>query len=279
MNRLAVRIAVSEAAAWTGRRFFGGEYRVIPNGVEVSDSLERPCAVAPSGERPLRLVFVGQAVERKGLPFALSAFEALREHVPVTLDIIGVERGELAHRLLDPAGVTAHGKLSDAAKEEVLRGADLLLAPSLGGESFGMVLTEAFAAGTPVVASNIPGYAGVVSDGVDGVLVAPGDAAALATTLLDLAYDVPRRAAMSSAAAAAAARFAWPLVTEQILAAYETRSRCRSLRARSGARRRGSACVRPIRPSTPRSSAVALRPSSLRALRRERLCKRSGAAP
>jgi phosphatidylinositol alpha-mannosyltransferase len=221
MNRLAVRIAVSEAAAWTGRRFFGGEYRVIPNGVEVPDSLERPCAVAPSGERPLRLVFVGQAVERKGLPVALSAFEALREHVPVTLDIVGVERGELAHWLLDPDGVTAHGKLSDTAKEEVLRGADLLLAPSLGGESFGMVLTEAFAAGTPVVASNIPGYAGVVSDGVDGVLVEPGNAAALATTLLDLAYDVPRRTAMSSAATAAAARFAWPLVTEQVLAAYE----------------------------------------------------------
>lgn len=221
MNRLAVRIAVSEAAAWTGRRFFGGEYRVIPNGVAVSESLERAAAAPPSGERPLRLVFVGQAVERKGLPVALSAFEALREHIPVTLDIVGVERGELAHRLLDPAGVTAHGKLSDAAKEEVLRGADLLLAPSLGGESFGMVLTEAFAAGTPVVASNIPGYAGVVTDGVDGVLVPPGEAAALATRLLELAYDVPRRAAMSSAASAAAARFAWPLVTEQVLAAYE----------------------------------------------------------
>ncbi|HEX2702052.1 MAG TPA: lysylphosphatidylglycerol synthase domain-containing protein [Solirubrobacteraceae bacterium] len=221
MNRLAVRIAVSEAAAWTGRRFFGGEYRVVPNGVELPGALERASAVAPSGERPLRLVFVGQAVERKGLPVALSAFEALREHVPVTLDIVGVERGELAHLLLDPAGVTAHGKLADAAKEELLRSADLLLAPSLGGESFGMVLTEAFAAGAPVVASNIPGYADVVSDGVDGVLVPPGEAAALATTLLDLAYDVPRRAAMSSAATAAAARFAWPLVTEQVLTAYE----------------------------------------------------------
>jgi phosphatidylinositol alpha-mannosyltransferase len=220
MNRLAVRIAVSEAAAWTGRRFFGGEYRVIPNGVEVSGSLERAGAVAPSQQRPLRLVFVGQAVERKGLPVALSAFEALREHVPVTLDIVGVERDEVARLLLDPAGVTAHGKLSDLAKEELLRAADLLLAPSLGGESFGMVLTEAFAAGTPVVASNIPGYAGVVSDGFDGVLVPPGDAGALATTVLDLAYDVPRRAAMSEAAAAAAARFAWPLVTEQVLAAY-----------------------------------------------------------
>jgi phosphatidylinositol alpha-mannosyltransferase len=116
--------------------------------------------------------------------------------------------------------VSAHGKLSDAAKVQLLRGADLLLAPSLGGESFGMVLTEAFAAGTPVVASNIPGYAGVVRDGTDGVLVPPGEPGPLANAVLDLAYDVPRRAAMARAARESAIRFAWPQVTEQVLEAY-----------------------------------------------------------
>jgi phosphatidylinositol alpha-mannosyltransferase len=220
MNHLAVRIAVSEAAAWTGRRFFGGQYRVIPNGVEVHGALERAVAAAPSSGRPLRLLFVGQAVERKGLPVALRAFEALREHIPARLDLVGVEQSEIGALLLDPAGVTAHGKVSDAAKFDLLRRADLLLAPSLGGESFGMVLTEAFAAGTPVVASNIPGYADVVSDGSDGLLVPPGEPASLATAVLDLSYDVGRRMAMSRAAEQAAARYAWPLVTERVLEAY-----------------------------------------------------------
>jgi phosphatidylinositol alpha-mannosyltransferase len=221
MNHLAVRIAVSEAAAWTGKRFFGGSYRVIPNGVEVPVQLDLLEPVAPSAERPLRLVFVGQAVERKGLPVALRAFEALREHIPVTLELVGADQDQVASLLLDPAGVSARGKLSDEDKVAVLRSADLLLAPSLGGESFGMVLTEAFAAGTPVIASDIPGYAGVVRNGTDGVLVPPGDATALAGAVLDLAYDLPRRRTLSHAAYQASARFAWPLVAEQVLKAYE----------------------------------------------------------
>jgi phosphatidylinositol alpha-mannosyltransferase len=219
-NRLGVRIAVSDAAAWTGERFFGGRYRVIPNGVEVSPVLERADFELPSAARPLRLMFVGQAVARKGLPVALRAFEALREHVPVTLTLVGTEPSEVEAMLLDPRGVSALGKLDDAQKLAMLRTADLLIAPSLGGESFGMVLTEAFAAGTPVVASDIPGYADVVHDGVDGVLTPPGDASALAALLFDLAYDLPRRAAMSRAAITSAQRYAWPRVTEQVLEAY-----------------------------------------------------------
>jgi phosphatidylinositol alpha-mannosyltransferase len=221
MNRLGVRIAVSEAAAWTGRRFFGGNYRVIPNGVELAaEPFDHETATLPSRERPLRLVFVGQAVERKGLPVALRAFEALREHVPATLEIVGAGPEQIAGLLLEPSGVHAYGTVSDAEKTAILRSADLLLAPSLGGESFGMVLTEAFAAATPVVASDIPGYAGVVSDGVDGVLVPPGEASELAAAILDLAYDLPRREALSAAAAESATRFAWPLVTEQVIGAY-----------------------------------------------------------
>jgi len=221
LNRLAVRIAVSQAAAWTGERFFGGRYRVIPNGVELPSVIPLHDPAPPSAERPLRLVFVGQAVERKGLPVALRAFEALRVHAPLELDLVGVERSEVEPLLLDASGVRAHGKLSDVRKLALLRRADLLLAPSLGGESFGMVLTEAFAAGVPVIASNIPGYASVVSDSVEGLLVPPGDASALATAVLELAYDPERRRAMSAAAGAAAARFAWPLVTAQVLQAYE----------------------------------------------------------
>jgi phosphatidylinositol alpha-mannosyltransferase len=220
-NKLHVRIAVSPAAAWTGERFFGGHYRVIPNGVVVPEHRDRAPARMPSEEHPLRLVFVGQAVERKGLPVALRALEALREHVPFTLDVIGVEQEQLETMVVDLRGVNALGKIDDAEKTAVLAAADLLIAPSLGGESFGMVLTEAFAVGTPVVASAIPGYTDVVRDGVDGVLFGRADASALGQALLDLAYDVPRREAMSAAAVENVQRYAWPLVADQVLNAYE----------------------------------------------------------
>jgi phosphatidyl-myo-inositol alpha-mannosyltransferase len=220
LNRLHVRIAVSEAAAWTGRRFFGGHYRVIPNGVHVD-----PAVLARVGEKTssddLRIVFVGQSVERKGLPLLLRAFEALREHIPTELTVIGPTAEELAPLMLDDHGVRVLGKVDDARKREELERADVLCAPSLRGESFGMVLTEAFAAGTPVVASDIAGYRDVVRDGVDGVLVPPADPQALAEALRDLYEEPERRVQMGRAAAADVERFAWPAVASQVMQAYE----------------------------------------------------------
>ena len=148
---------------------------------------------------PLRIAFVGQAVERKGLPVLLRAFEALREHVPVELTIVGASEPEVAPLLVDRTGVEILGRVSDDHKHEVLAAADVLAAPSLGGESFGMVLTEGFAAGTPVVASDIAGYRDVVADGVDGLLVPRGDATALAETLRDLALDPARTRVLGTA--------------------------------------------------------------------------------
>ncbi|MGI8428544.1 MAG: glycosyltransferase [Solirubrobacteraceae bacterium] len=220
LNRLHVRIAVSQAAAWTARRYFGGHYRVIPNGVHVDpEGAQRPPA-RTSGDR-LRIVFIGQAVERKGLPLMLRAFEALREHVPVELTVIGPSAEELSPLMLDARGVRVLGKVDERSKRAELQHADVLCAPSLRGESFGMVLTEAFAAGTPVVASDIAGYRDVVQHGVDGVLVAPGDAQALAEALRDLYEEPARRAQMASAAADHAERFAWPRVAAEVLSAYE----------------------------------------------------------
>ena len=220
LNRLHVRVAVSEAAAWTGRRWFGGHYRVIPNGVHVDPAAATLAALRPMGDR-LRIAFVGQAVERKGLPLLLRAFEALREHIPCELTVIGPSSEELAPLLMDQRDVRMLGKVDEETKQRELREADVLCAPSLGGESFGMVLTEAFAAGTPVIASDIAGYRDVVRDGVDGVLVPPGDPLALANALLDLWEEPHRQAAMARAAAEDVQRFAWPRVSAEVMSAYE----------------------------------------------------------
>ena len=256
MNRLHVRVAVSEAAAWTARRFYGGRYRIIPNGVHLGEApdegglgawQERAIDDASSQtrlggekqatERELRIVFVGQAVERKGLPVLLRAFEALREHVPATLTLVGAGPEEVAHMMLDDRGVCALGKVSEQRKIAELRTADVLCAPSLHGESFGMVLTEAFAASTPVLASDIPGYRDVVRDGIDGQLLPAGDPLALAQALRDLALDPGRRARMAASARERSQRFAWPHVAAEVSECYE---RARVLAGQCAHAERGS---------------------------------------
>jgi phosphatidyl-myo-inositol alpha-mannosyltransferase len=235
MNRLHVRIAVSEAAAWTARRFYGGRYRIIPNGVHLRDTHSAACAAngelahlaeradaSPGGhEHPLRILFIGQAVERKGLPVLLRAFEALRDQIPATLTLVGASPEEVAHMMLDDRGVRALGKVSEERKNDELARAAVVCAPSLGGESFGMVLTEAFAAATPVIASDIPGYRDVVRHDLDGLLVAPGDALALAESLRRMALESSLRARMASCARERAERFAWPGVAAEVLDSYE----------------------------------------------------------
>lgn len=216
-NKLNVRIAVSEAARWTCERFYGGRYRIVPNGVDLSAAVptDRP------GDGPLELLFVGRAEARKGLPVLLRAFEALRSAgVNARLTVAGATTEEVEPLLLDPEGVRVAGRVTEQEKWRLLGEADILCAPSLGGESFGMVLTESFGSSTPVVASDIVGYRDVVRDGVDGLLVPAAEPAALGEALRSLAIDPARRAEMSAAARERAQRFAWPRVTDEVLEAY-----------------------------------------------------------
>jgi phosphatidyl-myo-inositol alpha-mannosyltransferase len=219
-NRLAARIAVSEAAAWTGRRWYGGDYTIIPNGVDVDTAPAGPVAAAEE----LRILFVGRPEERKGLPILLTAFGALVEHVPCRLTVIGADREDVLRYVADPEllrWMDIRGRVSGESLWAELHAADVLCAPSLSGESFGMVLTEAFAAGTPVIASNIAGYSDVVSDGVDGLLVPPGDPQRLAEELQRAHHEPARLAAMGEAARRSAQRYAWPRVADQVTEVYE----------------------------------------------------------
>ena len=194
-RRLDACIAVSPAAAEYARRGTGRELEVIPNGVDVDGF----ASVEPrrSGGRVL---FVGRDEPRKGL-------RVLREaHARMA------SRAELA--LVGPNGRESHEALLDE-----LGRADVLAAPSLGGESFGIVLVEAMAAGVQVVASDIPGYRDVVGDA--GVLVPPGDPAALARALDALLADGAERERLAAAGTREARRFAWPHVAQRVLAVYE----------------------------------------------------------
>jgi phosphatidyl-myo-inositol alpha-mannosyltransferase len=217
-NKLSARIAVSEAAEWTARRFYGGSYRIVPNGVDLA-------AARPDGSRPngrLEILFVGRAEGRKGLPVLLRAFEALRgAGVDAHLTIAGATEIEVAPLLLDTEGVEVAGRVTEEEKWRLLGRADLLCAPSLGGESFGMVLTEAFASSTPVVASRIAGYRDVVRSRQDGLLVPAGDGVELGEALRDLALDPERRMCMARSARERAERFSWPQITREVTEVYE----------------------------------------------------------
>jgi len=277
-NRLHVRIAVSEAARWTNERFYGGRYRVIPNGVDgaAADRSPKP----PS--RELRLLFLGRADERKGLPVLLRAYDALRgTGLAVRLTVAGVAAEEVAPLVLDAEGVALRGRVSEQEKWRLLHETDVLCAPSLGGESFGMVLTEAFASGTPVVCSDVGGYREVVRAGVDGLLVPPGDAPELAAALRALAEDPHRRERMGAAARERAERFAWPHVAGEVLESYDDAVAI-AARQRGIRRLAASAGLRPAdgEPSAPPRRLPSLEPARPGAARRRAgaLARRAGMA-
>ncbi len=187
INRLQVRTVVSVEALLRVQEAFPGDYLVLPNGVDV----ERFATAEPWPAPTPAVLFVGRHEERKGLGVLLDAFEGLDRRAELWVVGDGPETQALAAR--DVAGVQWLGRVSDAELASRLAGATTFCAPSLHGESFGVVLLEAMAAGAAVVASSIPGYADVARADREALLVAPGDAAALRDALRRTLDDVDLR--------------------------------------------------------------------------------------
>jgi phosphatidyl-myo-inositol alpha-mannosyltransferase len=218
LDRIDARIAVSAQARATAERYAPAVYEVIPNGVLI------PPEAAPSG-REHRILFVGRQEARKGLPVMLRAWPKIRRRTGARLRVIGAD--PLAVRLLlsrariSDEGVDALGFLPQERLTEELLSAKAMAAPSLGGESFGMVLTRAFAAALPVVASDIDGYRDVMTPET-GFAVPPGDPEALAGALVELLADEDRRCRLGLAARRLAEeRYSWDEVARRLVGVYE----------------------------------------------------------
>jgi phosphatidylinositol alpha-mannosyltransferase len=228
LERISGRIAVSDFARRVQVEHLGGDAVIIPNGVHVAAFAEGPSLPGLTrGVDGPTIGFLGRFDEpRKGLPVLLEAMRTVvRRHPGARLLIAG--RGDAAEaRELIGEDLRAHvallGELPEADKAAFLRSVDVYCAPNLLGESFGVVLIEALAAGAPIVASDLDAFARVLEEGAAGVLVRRGDAGALATALSDLLADPERRAKLSAGGARAAAAYDWDVLARRILAVYET---------------------------------------------------------
>ena len=216
-ERLDRRVAVSEMAARSAARWLDGEYEIVPNGVLI------PPHADPAGRRH-RIVFVGRHDPRKGMHVILGAWPEIRRRTGAELRMIGADplrvRLALTRQRIPDDGIEVLGFLEQERLTEELLAAKALVAPSLGGESFGMVLTRAFACATPVVASDISGYRDVMTPET-AVAFPAGDRGALAAAVESLLADEPRRQAMGAAARALAeARYGWDSIARRLVDVY-----------------------------------------------------------
>lgn len=215
-RRLDHRCAVSSDARAMAARALGGEYTLVWNGIEV----EHYAKATPWPTEGPTVLFLGRHEPRKGLAVLLDALDGLPRDVRVWVASDGPDTEQLRARTAGDRRVEWLGRISDEEKARRLQGADVFCAPSLHGESFGVVLLEAMAASTPVVASDLPGYRNVGRDGLDAVLVPPGDAAALAAALRRVLTDGPLAAELAAAGDRRAAEFSMDRLADRYLELY-----------------------------------------------------------
>ena len=183
-SRIDIRVAVSKDAELLASRYLGGAYELLGNGIEIARYANDANDVAPVQKTVAPTIFFcGRHEPRKGLDVLLRAMQFLPPDVELWIASDGTDTDALKAQFSFDTRVKWLGRINDAEKVRLMRSARVFCAPSLHGESFGVVLLESMAAGTPVVASSIAGYMNVATHDVDALLVEPGDERALASAL------------------------------------------------------------------------------------------------
>jgi glycosyltransferase involved in cell wall biosynthesis len=214
-------VAVSPAARDTAARYFEGDYHVVPNGIDL-ERFHPPARRLPG---PLRVLYVGGDSRRKGLSVLLRALRFLPDNTPTfELLVCGSDEHELKFGHLVPerfrGSVSFRGRVPHDELPEIYGQADVFCAPSLGNESFGIVLLEAMATRTAVLASDIDGYRGVVTDGREGLLVRPREVRALARGLARLLADDALREEFAARGLETVRRYSWDIVAGEVMQVY-----------------------------------------------------------
>ncbi|NBQ59889.1 MAG: glycosyltransferase family 1 protein [Actinobacteria bacterium] len=224
VEKLTARIAVSELARSTLKAHFDTDAVVIPNGIDGQKYAN--AKVNPEYSAPNSIGFMGRFEEpRKGLQVLIDSLAIVARFIPnVKYLIAGPGDSEEFLKQLNPqlqSRIEFLGRLSDQEKESFLKSVDLYVAPNTGGESFGIILTEALSAGTAVVASDIPAFKAVLENGEVGALFKNQDSADLAKVIVGLLRDDERRKKLASNGKLSAQKYDWQVVAEQIESVYE----------------------------------------------------------
>jgi phosphatidylinositol alpha-mannosyltransferase len=226
-SRIHGRIAHSRTALRLVDKNFAGRYRIIPSGVNYSFFAAEVPPIPKYIDHRRNILFLSRLEKRKGLPYLLEAYAQLKREMPDTrLIVVGGDGGmrPACERYIQHKGLTDivfTGYVRDEELPRYYKTADVYCAPNTGAESLGIVLLEAMAAGTPIVASDIEGFADVLTAEREGLLVPARDSEALATALRRALSDSAMREEMGKQGAKTAQRYAWDRISREILAYYE----------------------------------------------------------
>ena len=224
-RKLDGKIAVSPAAELLVSRYFAGYYNIIPNGIELARFTGDPCPIPEFRDGKDNVLFVGRMEKRKGLAYLLRAWPHVKRELPNTrLIVVGPGRREGYERYVRKAeleDVVFTGGVSETELPRYYQTADVCCFPATGNESQGYVLLEAMASGKPVVASNIEGYASVVTHGVEGLLTLPKDSDAIALSLVHILADENMRRSMGESARLSADHYSWDRIARKVMSYYE----------------------------------------------------------
>ncbi len=225
-DKLDARVAVSEAAREFVDSYFPAEYEIVPNGISLDRFHERAEPLPRFMDGRPNILFVGRYNEsRKGFRYLIRAMPMIRSQFPdARLIVVGQGISDRYEHFLAQHGITDVVFSGFVSADELPRyyaSADVFVAPSTGRESFGLILLEALASGKPVVASAIAGYSGVIRNGVDGVLVEPKNAQALALAIVRVLADANLRQRLVTSGQEHVQQFSWPVVADKLLDVYQ----------------------------------------------------------